>query len=62
MGQTPPQPYRLGNGMVVTPANPALVWSGNPQVMQDHDAQIVARLFGHRRTRAEEPNTEHCGD
>ena len=62
MGQTPPKPYRLGNGKTVTHANPALVWSTNPLEMQDHDAQIVAKLFGDRRTRAGESSTEHCGD
>ena len=53
MGATPPQPYKLGNGRTVTHANPALVWSGDPTVMQDHDISVVARLLGsNRRTRA----------
>lgn len=44
MGATMPQAYRLGNGRIVTPANPALVWS-SPVAMRHHDVSVVSRLL-----------------
>lgn len=61
MGQTPPQPYRLGNGRIVTPANPALVWA-DPITMQDHDRSVVQRLLAGGRGRPAPSSREHCGD
>lgn len=42
---TPPRPYRLGNGRIVTPANPALVWD-HPIIAMAHDVAVVENLLG----------------
>jgi hypothetical protein len=54
MGMTTPQAYRLGNGQVVTSANPAPVWN-SPIAMQQHDVSVVARLIGSSRPRGAAP-------
>lgn len=54
MGMTTPRAYRLGNGQVVTSANPAPVWN-SPIAMQRHDVSVVARLIGTSRTRGTAP-------
>lgn len=62
MGRTPPQPYRLGDGRIVTPANPAPVWSPDPRVTMQHDVEVIQQ-FGLARTPRERRLThqETCG-
>jgi hypothetical protein len=48
MGMTAPRPYRLADGRVVTPANPAPIWD-NPLIAMAHDVQVVERLLGSAR-------------
>lgn len=55
---TPPQPYRLVGGRVVTPANPALIWA-HPLIMMEHDRQVVARLISSDR-RSEPLGLDGC--
>lgn len=55
MGRTMPQAYRLGNGQVVTSANPSPVWN-SPIAMQQHDVSVVARLLSTSRTRPVAPS------
>lgn len=48
MGMTAPRPYRLGDGRIVTPANPALVWD-HPLIAMAHDVAVVENLLGGKR-------------